>query len=100
MSLSIIIVPLLWFMHSVIALYRFVIIAAVIMNLLITFQIMNSYNRFVLLLGNFLYRLTEPVFQIFRRILPPINGIDVSPILVLLMLGMIEQVLVQISRAL
>ncbi len=75
---------LLWLIHEVIELYSWVIIGSVILSWLITFRVVNANNRFVYSVGEFLYRLSEPVMRPIRRFMPNLGGIDISPVIVLL----------------
>ena len=71
----------LWLIKTVINLYIWIIILQVVMSWLIAFNVINTNNRFVYLVGDFLYRLTEPAMRPIRRILPNLGGIDVSPVI-------------------
>jgi YggT family protein len=75
---------------NVLDLYFYVIIASVIASWLVGFGIVNSYNPIARSILRVLHALTEPVFSTFRRILPPIAGLDLSPLIVLLLLGFLR----------
>ena len=72
---------------NVLDLYFYVVIAAVIASWLVGFGIINSYNPVARSILRVLHALTEPVFGAFRRIIPAIGGLDLSPLIVLLLLG-------------
>jgi YggT family protein len=76
--------PLIWLVDTVLGLYTFVIIAAVVASWLIAFGVLNTGNQLVRQLVQILYALTEPVFRRVRRFIPPIGGLDLSPIVVLI----------------
>lgn len=76
-------------------LYSWVVIAAVIASWLIQFNAINAHNPIVRQILEFLYALTEPVFQQVRRILPAISGIDLSPLIVLLGIFFLERLLIR-----
>ncbi|NJB76534.1 YggT family protein [Thalassospira tepidiphila] len=61
-------------------------IASAILSWLVAFNVINTSNRFVYLVGDFLYRVTEPVLRPIRRIMPDLGGIDISPIILILIL--------------
>jgi YggT family protein len=63
--------------------YQWIVIAAVIVSWLVNFQIINTQNRVVYSLLEVLYKMTEPVFNVVRRVLPNMGGLDLSPIVVL-----------------
>jgi YggT family protein len=71
---------------SIISLYWWVVIAQAVMSWLIAFGVINTYNKFVAQLAEVLYRLTEPALRPIRNILPNLGGIDISPIILLLLL--------------
>jgi YggT family protein len=86
--------PFLWLILSVIGLYKFIVLVAVIMQLLVAFNVINTHNRFVYVIYDFLMRLTEPVFQRIRRYVPAISGIDLSPLILLLGLEFLQRLIV------
>ncbi|TIW77401.1 MAG: YggT family protein, partial [Mesorhizobium sp.] len=74
--------------------YWWIIIASAIFSWLYAFNVVNSRNQFVGSVGNMLYRLTEPALRPIRRFMPDLGGIDISPIILLLILFFIRQFLV------
>jgi YggT family protein len=75
-------------------LYTWIIIAAAVISWLIAFNVVNTRNEFVRSVESFLYRVTEPVLGPIRRSLPNLGGIDVSPIILLLIIFFIQRVIV------
>ena len=71
---------------TIIDLYIYVIIAAVIASWLVAFSVINVRNDFVRTVLNALHALTEPVFRLIRRVIPPVAGFDFSPLIVLIAL--------------
>ncbi len=71
---------------SVLDLYFYVILASVIASWLVGFGILDRYNRIVQTIVRTLDALTEPVFGPVRRIIPALGGLDLSPLIVLLLL--------------
>ena len=76
--------PFLWLILTIIDLYFWIILAAVILSWLVAFGIINASNHYVRQIGMALRRLTEPLLGPIRRRLPDLGGIDVSPIVLLL----------------
>ncbi|MBZ9700451.1 MULTISPECIES: YggT family protein [unclassified Mesorhizobium] len=74
-------------------LYWWVIIISAIFSWLYAFNVVNSRNQFVGSIGNMLYRLTEPALRPIRRFMPDLGGIDISPIILLLILFFLRQFL-------
>ena len=74
-------------LDSLISLYLWCLFIFVILSWLINFGIVNTQNRFIYLLMDFLYKITEPALRPIRRFVPNFGGIDISPII--LVLGLI-----------
>ena len=75
---------LFWLIDTVIGLYVTLVIAQVVLSWLVAFNVVNTRNRFVYLVGDFLYRVTEPALRPIRRVLPSMGGIDLSPVVLIL----------------
>ena len=71
--------------------YWWFVIGAVIFSWLYAFNVVNPRNQFVGTIGNALYRITEPALRPIRRIMPDLGGIDISPIILLLILFFVRQ---------
>lgn len=71
---------------SVLDIYWWVILAAVIASWLVGFGIINSWHPFTRSVLRALHALTEPLFGPVRRVIPPIGGLDLSPLIVLLII--------------
>ncbi|MEG6508194.1 YggT family protein [Methyloligella sp. 2.7D] len=87
-------VPLINFIVLLIDLYIWVIIASAILSWLIAFNVVNTSNRIVLAIAETLYRLTEPALRPIRSILPNLGGIDISPVILILLLLFIRDVVI------
>ena len=83
-------VPVILIADYVLYIYMWLIIISVVMSWLIAFGIVNTYNRNVAMIGDVLYRLTEPVLRPIRRMLPNFGGLDISPVLVILIIWLLE----------
>lgn len=70
----------------VIQLYIWVLIASAVISWLVAFNVLNTRNRFVYQVGDVLYRLTEPALRPIRRVLPNLGGVDLSPVVLILLL--------------
>ena len=71
----------------------FFIIAHVIMSWLINFQVLNTRQQLVAQIWYGLNRLLEPIYTPLRRLLPPMGGLDLAPLVALLAIIMIRIVL-------
>lgn len=78
---------------TVLNLYSWCLIIWVIMSWLISFNVINTHNRFVHLVGDFLYRITEPLLRPIRRFLPNLGGLDLSPIVLILLVWFVRNLL-------
>ena len=94
--MDVIIIPVLRLMIHVVDLYSWIVIIAVVMSWLVQFNIINTSNRFVYLLFDFVYRITEPVLARFRNFLPNLGGVDIAPLLLILALIFLKDILHQI----
>ena len=74
-------------------LYVWLLIASAVMSWLVAFGVVNMRNDFVRSIYNFLYQITEPVLRPIRRILPNLGGIDISPIILLLLIFFLQRVI-------
>ena len=70
--------------------YSYVVIANVIISWLVAFNVLNTQNRFVYSILDFTYRLTEPFLNRIRRYLPNLGAFDISPIVLLLLIWIIQ----------
>jgi len=75
---------------QILKLYSYVVLANVIISWLISFNILNTQNRFVYSVLEMTYRLTNPMLNRIRRFLPNLGSLDVSPIILLLLIWFIE----------
>ena len=82
---------------SVIMLYFWMILIQVVMSWLIAFNVINTQNRFVFSVVNFLHRLTEPTLGPIRRLLPNLGGIDLSPVVLILLLVFVQNLLRELT---
>jgi YggT family protein len=73
--------------------YVWLLIAAAILSWLIAFNVVNTRNPFVATVGEFLYRITEPALRPIRGILPNLGGIDISPVILILLIFLIERII-------
>ncbi|HEY2892337.1 MAG TPA: YggT family protein [Dongiaceae bacterium] len=77
----------------VIQIYIWILIASAILSWLVSFDVVNRRNPLVNRVGQFLYQVTNPVLQPIRRVLPLIGGVDLSPLVVILLLWFIRNLL-------
>jgi len=80
----------------VIDIYIWVLIASAIFSWLIAFNVVNTHNQIVHTIGETLYRLTEPALRPIRRLLPNLGGLDISPVILIIILIVIQRFLVRL----
>ncbi len=89
-------VPVIRVILALLDIYWWILIISAVMSWLIAFNVINTYSRPVALVGDFLYRATEPVLRPIRQFLPNLGGLDISPIIVLLIIWFVQMELVQV----
>ena len=82
--------PIAALLIEVLEIYKWIVIVAVIVSWLTAFNVINQYNNFVRTLLRILIALTEPVFRQVRRVIPPISGLDLSPIVVFVIIWFLQ----------
>mgnify|MGYP001408495504 FL=1 len=97
--MDVVVGPLFWLLDTVIGLYIWVLIASAVLSWLVAFNVINTRNRFVYLVGDFLHRVTEPALRPIRRVLPNLGGVDLSPLVLILLLLFVRQVLARLYVA-
>ena len=75
---------------QILKLYSYVVIANVVISWLVTFNVLNTQNRFVYSVLELTYRLTDPFLHRIRRFLPNLGSLDISPVILLLLIWFIE----------
>jgi YggT family protein len=78
---------------KVIDIYTWIVIASAIMSWLVAFGVVNLRNQFIRMAVDLLYRITEPALRPIRRILPNLGGVDISPVILLLLLFFLRNLL-------
>ena len=68
-------------------------IAAAVLSWLVAFNVVNRYNPTVRIIGDTLFRLTEPLLRPIRNVLPSLGGLDISPVILILALLFLERVI-------
>ena len=88
--------PLIKIIIIAIDFYIWVVIISAILSWLVAFNVVNTRNRFVYMIGDFLYRITEPALRPIRKIVPNFGGVDITPIVLILGLWFVQRVLTEI----
>lgn len=91
---------LFWLLNELITLYFWAVILAAVFSNLIAFNILDTRNRLVWTISDFLFRVTEPALRPIRSFLPNFGGIDISPIILVVLLQALRILLGEIQIAL
>ncbi len=83
--------PFVWLIQTLITVFIWLLIAQAVLSWLLAFGVVNRYNRAVAVIGDFLYRVTEPALRPIRRVLPNFGGVDISPVILILLLMFLER---------
>lgn len=74
-------------------LYIWILVASAILSWLVAFNVVNTHNRFVYVVGDLLYRITEPALRPIRSFLPNLGGLDISPVILILVLIFVQRLI-------
>ena len=86
---------IVWLIDTLIVLYVWILIASAVLSWLIAFNVVNTRHPIVSMIGNFLYQITEPALRPIRAILPNLGGIDISPVILILILFFIRNLMLE-----
>jgi YggT family protein len=88
---------LFWLVDRLLSLYMWAVILSAVFSILTSFGVLDTRNRIVWTIGDFLYRITEPGLRPIRRLLPNLGGIDISPVILILLLQAARMLLGEIE---
>ncbi len=80
-------------LFTLLRLYSWAIIIGAVISTLLAFNVLDSRNRIVWSIADFLARITDPVLRPIRRVIPPLGGVDFSPLVALVLVQMAVVVL-------
>lgn len=81
---------------QLIKLYIWLVVASAVLSWLVAFNVVNRHNNVVRVVGDFLYRVTEPALAPIRRFMPDLGGIDISPIVLIFGLVLLQDIVIRI----
>lgn len=91
--MNVILAPIIEVLMLAINIYVWLVIASAILSWLVAFNVVNTRNQFIYTVGDFLHRITEPALRPIRRFLPNLGGIDISPVILILVLFFAQRLL-------
>ncbi|MEW6438561.1 MAG: YggT family protein [Pseudomonadota bacterium] len=77
----------------ILQIYTYIIIIVAIMSWLIAFNVINVYNDVVRTIWNALNAVTEPLLKPIRNVLPALGGLDISPVILLLLIFLVQDII-------
>ncbi len=86
-------------LDEILSLYRWAVILAAVFSMLASFGVLDTRNRFVWAIGDFLFRITEPALRPIRNILPSFGTIDLSPIVLIFGIYVAQMILARLYAA-
>ena len=89
--------PIAALLIQVLEIYKWIVIAAVIVSWLTAFNVINVSNNFVRSLLRILMALTEPVFRPIRKVIPPVGGLDLSPLIVFVIIWFLQYTITYVA---
>ncbi len=75
--------------YYVVNLFKWAVILSAVFSILASFGVLDTRNRLVWTIGDFLYRVTDPVLRPIRNMLPNFGGIDISPWVVVVLIQIV-----------
>jgi len=87
-------IPILNTLMFALNIFIWILIANAIFSWLYAFNVINTNNQFVNMIGRALYQMTEPVLRPIRRFMPDLGGVDISPIVLILIIYLIQQIVI------
>ncbi len=86
-------VPIYHVIDMLLSGYSIIILVGAVLSWLVMFGVVNRHNQIVYVIGDFCHRLTEPALAPIRRVMPSISGIDLSPMVLLILIYLIRSYL-------
>ena len=86
--------PFIWLVLTFIDLYMWIVIIGVVLSWLVAFNVVNTTNRFIFMVGDFTHRATEPALGRIRRYIPNLGGMDVSPMVLIILLMFLQRFII------
>ena len=86
-------------LNEVLNLYKWAVIIAALFSMLVSFGVLDTRNRVVWTIGDFLFRVTEPALRPIRNMMPNLGGLDLSPLVLIFGIWIVQEVLRRIYFA-
>ena len=84
---------LLYILFQILQVYKYAVIIYVIVSMLISFNIINTNNRIISIVMDFLFKLIEPLLRVIRNVIPNFGAIDVSPVILIIIIEAFQYIM-------
>jgi YggT family protein len=95
--MDVVLLPLIQVISIALTLFMWALIISVILSWLVAFKVVNTSNQFVYTVGNIVHRITEPALGPIRSIIPNMGGLDLSPMVLILIIYFLQGLLGRIE---
>ena len=82
-----------YIIFQILQIYKYAIIIYVILNMLISFNVINNSNSLISIMIDFLFRLIEPALRVIRKITPNLGAIDISPVILIINIEALQYIM-------
>ena len=83
----------LYIIFQVLQIYKYAVIIYVILSMLISFNIINTNNRIISIVMDFLFKLIEPLLRVIRNVIPSLGAIDISPVILIIIIEAFQYIM-------
>ena len=83
----------LYIIFQILQIYKYAVIIYVIVSMLISFNIINSNNKIISIVMDFLFKLIEPLLRVIRNVIPNFGAIDVSPVILIIVIEAFQYIM-------
>ena len=83
----------LYIIFQFLQIYKYAVIIYVILSMLISFNIINTNNRIISIVMDFLFKLIEPLLRVIRNVIPNFGAIDISPVILIIVIEAFQYIM-------
>ena len=83
----------LYIIFQILQIYKYAVIVYVILSMLISFNIINTNNRIISIVMDFLFKLIEPLLRVIRNVTPNLGAIDISPVILIIVIEAFQYIM-------
>ena len=83
----------LYIIFQILQIYKYAVIIYVILSMLISFNIINTNNRIISIVMDFLFKLIEPLLRVIRNVIPNFGAIDISPVILIIIIEAFQYIM-------